>query len=135
MPKNIRTWSIPMWTYIHSLPNLQGPNKEERIASIFGLLVSIIPCDTCREHTKSWIHNYPLHSVIQGGFPLYFYNMHNAVNLRTHSLRVTRSVLSRYRTNPKYLLSRLSSAILQFQSDKHTRIVLSDVTHLTENTL
>ena len=135
MQKNIRTWAHPMWSYIHSLPNLSGPNREERIACIFALLVSIIPCDTCSEHSLAWMQKYPPYNVLPGGFGLYFYNLHNSVNLRTYTQRANRSVLTRYRMEPSYSLSRLSSAILKFRSDDYTRAVLVDVEALTVNSL
>lgn len=135
MPKNIRTWALPMWSYIHSLPNLSGSNREERISCIFGLLIFIIPCDTCRDHATVWIQKNPLHNVMPGGFALYFYNLHNSVNSRTYVRQASRSVLSRYRMDPKYSLSSLTSAILKFRSDKFTRAVLADIAALTVNSL
>jgi len=135
MLKNIKTWAHPMWSYIHSLPNLSGPNREERIACIFGLLVFIIPCDTCRQHATAWMQKYPLHNVMEGGFALYFYNLHNSVNLRTYVRPANRSVLMRYRMDPRYSLSRMTSAVLKFRSDKFTRAVLEDIEALMENSL
>ena len=135
MLKNIRTWSHPMWSFIHSLPNLCGPNSEERIACIFGLLISVIPCDTCREHATMWVQNHPLHSVVASEFALYFYSLHNSVNLRTHTRPASRSVLSRYRMDPRYSLSSLISSVLKFRSDELTKAVLADVAALTNNTL
>lgn len=135
MQNNIRTWSHPMWSYIHSLPNMSGSNREERIACIFALLVSIIPCDTCSEHALAWMRKYPPHNVAPGGFVRYFYNLHNSVNLHTYTQRANRSVLTRYRMDPIYSLSHLSSAILKFRSGEYTRAVLADIAALTVNSL
>ena len=135
MQKNIRTWAHPMWSYIHSLPNLRGPNRDGRIASIFGLLISVIPCDTCRQHALAWVRNNPPHSVNAGGFAIYFYNLHNSVNSRTYAQQVNRSVLSRYRMDPRYSLSLMVSSVMKFRSDEKTKAVLDDIVALTNNTL
>ena len=66
---------------------------------------------------------------------LYFYNLHNSVNLRTYTQQANRSVLTRYRMDPGYSLSYLSLAILKFRSDKYTRAVLADIEALTVDRL
>ena len=119
MPRrDVRTWAHPTWEFIHRLPALRGVNRRDRIATAFCVLVYALPCPLCRAHATAWIQKHSPFSVSADLLPLYLFNFHNSVSKRLGQKTVGRSVLSRYRGDPRMWFGNMEAAIRGFSSGR-----------------
>ena len=82
MASSIQVWAHPTWRFIHSLPNIQGPDARDKIATVFCQLVSAIPCPHCKKHAEAWIAHHSPYSVEHRAMAKYFSDFHNSINVR-----------------------------------------------------
>jgi len=82
-----KIWGKSIWETLHYVsmdyPEKPSPLEIARFLAFFESLITVLPCETCREHYEAYWKTHPIQGALENGtLKQWVLDLHNAVNQR-----------------------------------------------------